>query len=320
MSGPAVISIGELLVEFVSHDKGCRLRRIGEYSGPYPSGAPAIFADQVARCGVRSSLFGAVGRDGFGASLMQRLTEDGVDTAGVRERGDLTTGVAFVSYNDDGTRQFIFHLTDTAADSVEFTAGDLPEGDLILHVSGASLGDPRLRAAIMTAVDAVAARSGRISVDPNARPELMRDPAARQALDAVMARASILLPSTSDLAFLFPDLAEDDAVDRLISGGAGIVALKRGAAGAAVIANGARHEVAPHRVTEIDPTGAGDCFCGAFVACLAQGRPVAEALRIANAAGALAVTRRGPMEGNADLPEIQRFLDREDAAVAARRA
>ena len=73
-------------------------------------------------------------------------------------------------------------------------------------------------------------------------------------------------------------------------------------------------------MTEIDPTGAGDCFCGAFVACLAHGRPVAEALRIANAAGALAVTRRGPMEGNADLPEIQRFLDREDAAVAARRA
>ena len=164
MSGPAVISIGELLVEFVSHDKGCGLRRIAEYSGPYPSGAPAIFADQVARCGVRSSLFGAVGRDGFGASLMQRLTEDGVDTAGVRERGDLTTGVAFVSYSGDGTRQFIFHLTDTAADSVEFTAGDLPEGDLILHVSGASLGDPRLRAAIMTAVDAVAAR-----VDPAAQ-------------------------------------------------------------------------------------------------------------------------------------------------------
>ena len=45
----AIASIGELLVEFVCSDKGGGHRRIGTYTGPYPSGAPGIFIDQAAR-------------------------------------------------------------------------------------------------------------------------------------------------------------------------------------------------------------------------------------------------------------------------------
>ena len=58
----AIASIGELLVEFVCADKGGRHRRLGTYSGPYPSGAPGIFIDQAARCGGRAIFVGAVGQ------------------------------------------------------------------------------------------------------------------------------------------------------------------------------------------------------------------------------------------------------------------
>jgi sugar/nucleoside kinase (ribokinase family) len=54
----------------------------------------------------------------------------------------------------------------------------------------------------------------------------------------------------------------------------------------------------------VDPTGAGDCFCGTFVTLSAAGQPLLLALTRANAAGALAVTRLGPMEGNSTLAEI----------------
>ncbi|WP_310724672.1 PfkB family carbohydrate kinase, partial [Burkholderia multivorans] len=59
---------------------------------------------------------------------------------------------------------------------------------------------------------------------------------------------------------------------------------------------------------EVDPTGAGDCFGGTLVASLVAGVPLDAALRRANAAGAIAVTRRGPMEGNSNAAEIERFL------------
>ena len=63
-----------------------------------------------------------------------------------------------------------------------------------------------------------------------------------------------------------------------------------------------------HKVEVVDPTGAGDCFCATFVALMAQGFAFAEALRFANAAGALAVGKTGPMEGNSSLAEIEAFL------------
>jgi fructokinase len=70
-------------------------------------------------------------------------------------------------------------------------------------------------------------------------------------------------------------------------------------------------------VTEIDPTGAGDCFCGTFLACLVLGVPVERALVRANAAGALAVIRREPMEGNSSKSELDSFIAGRFASLPA---
>ena len=61
-------------------------------------------------------------------------------------------------------------------------------------------------------------------------------------------------------------------------------------------------------VEEVDPTGAGDCFGGAYVACRRLGMPAAKALDYANAAGARNVTRRGPMEGAGTRAELDDFI------------
>lgn len=303
-----IATVGELLVEFVSHRKNCGLRTISEYSGPYPSGAPAIFLDQAARMGAKTEMIGGVGDDGFGHSLLQRLKNDGVGINGIHVSKDHTTGTAFVSYYDNGNRDFIFHMTGTAADQFDVPPSLLDPANTILHVSASSLGAPAMRDKIMGAVRSVLDGGGRISCDPNARPELMRDTAARNAMTEVMARSYCLLPSTSDLQFLYPDLTEDAAIDKLLQADAEVVALKRGAGGVTIVGQGERHDFKGHDVDEIDPTGAGDCFCGTFVSLIAQGVPLSDAGRQANAAGAIAVTRRGPMEGNSNPAEISGFL------------
>ena len=59
----------------------------------------------------------------------------------------------------------------------------------------------------------------------------------------------------------------------------------------------------------IDPTGAGDCFCATFVTLWSKGAfSFGDAMARANAAGALAVTKVGPMEGNSDLTMIEALL------------
>ena len=303
-----IATVGEILVEFVSHRPNCALEHITDYSGPYPSGAPAIFLDQAARMGAETQMIGGVGRDGFGRCVLNRLRDDGVGIDGINISDSKSTGVAFVSYYDSGSRDFIFHLSGTAAEDFGVPTGLLDPSSTILHVSASSLGSAVMRERIMTAVHWVAAEGGWISCDPNARPELMREPAALDAMREVMDLSYCLLPSTSDLAFLFPDLSEDAAIERLLSTKARVIALKRGSRGATVVSNGERFDFAPHSVEEVDPTGAGDGFCGTFVALLAQGASLHEAGRLANAAGAIAVTRRGPMEGNSTPEEIRTFL------------
>lgn len=306
---PTIATIGEILVEFVSHRKNCALTKVSDYSGPYPSGAPAIFLDQAARMGAPTEMIGGVGDDGFGHSVLKRLKSNGVGTQGVTVNADHTTGVAFVSYYDDGSRDFIFHMAGTASDHFTVPDGVIDPGNTILHVSAASLGNARMRDMIMDTVRRVDDAGGKISCDPNARPELMRDDAVRRALQETMERSTYLMPSTSDLSFLFPGLSEEDAVEQLLNSKAEVIVIKRGATGATVVSGDERHDFSGHAVEEIDPTGAGDCFGGTFISLLAQGATLLDAGTQANAAGALAVTRRGPMEGNSSPTELAAFLN-----------
>jgi hypothetical protein len=57
--------------------------------------------------------------------------------------------------------------------------------------------------------------------------------------------------------------------------------------------------------------------CGTFLACLVLGVPVEEALVRANAAGALAVLRRGPMEGNSSKSDLDSFIAGRSASLPA---
>ena len=67
-------------------------------------------------------------------------------------------------------------------------------------------------------------------------------------------------------------------------------------------------EVPADRVATVDSTGAGDAFCGALAAALAEGRPLAEAVERAVAGGALATTHVGAREGMPTFAELEEFL------------
>ena len=82
------------------------------------------------------------------------------------------------------------------------------------------------------------------------------------------------------------------------------MALKRGAQGSKVFTAAQTIEVPSLTVTEIDPTGAGDCYGGAFVVGLLEGWDLPRVARFANIVGALSVTRKGPMEGAPFRPEV----------------
>jgi fructokinase len=309
-----IVTVGEILVEIMATRVGQTFLEPGLFAGPYPSGAPAIFADQAARAGASVAMVGCVGPDDFGTLNLERLRASGVDVRAIRRVPGTTTGSAFVAYRADGGRDFVFNIANSAAaalDPAQLEPG-LFEGCRFFHVMGSSLFSARIAAAVRRGVELAKAVGAKVSFDPNIRKELLALPEVAATIDAVLAASDLLLPSEADLEHLCPGRAEAEAIERLLAAGREMVLLKKGARGS--VYRDARRCIATpaFAAEEVDPTGAGDCFGGTFVACLALGVPLERALPLANAAGALAVGKKGPMEGNSIMAELEAFLARHD--------
>ena len=176
----------------------------GELVGPYPSGAPAIFIDQVARLGQPCGMIGCVGDDDFGVLNVERLRSDGVDVSAIVVHPDAPTGSAFVTYDDKGDRHFVFNIRHSASGQLGIT----PAADRLLdradhfHVMGTSLISPSVMEAMRYAIGRVKARRGTVSFDPNSRKELARGSDLATFVDDVLAAADVVMPSGPELRYL----------------------------------------------------------------------------------------------------------------------
>ena len=308
-------SLGELLVEFVCTEKDRHNRSAAPYVGPFASGAPGIFIDQAARVGARAVFAGAIGDDAFGDVLRARLDVVGVSNALIRTVPGVPTGSAFVSYNTDGSRDFVFNIAHSAASHFPRDADAIETlrafGLSAFHISGSTLGDPAMAKAALGICRALHEAGVAISFDPNIRKELLTDPSYMETVRSLLSISSFVLPSVEDAEVLFPGESFETFSGRFHASGARYVVLKRGDKGCiGSDADGSLEAFDAQQVDVVDPTGAGDCFCATFVALIVSGQfSFREALERANAAGALAVGRIGPMEGNSTLAEIEAFLE-----------
>lgn len=305
-----IVAFGEMLAEFMADRIGQRLDETGSFKGPFPSGAPVIFADQAARQGAQVTYIGHLGKDAFGDAIYNRLLDAGVDIKCVR-REPLPTGTAFVTYAADGSRSFVFNIAASASGQLGKNSipSNVLEGVQFLHVMGSTLNSEGAIEAADELLRQAKQFNVRISFDPNVRLEMLQFKPMAAALRRVFDCCHVFLPSESDLAFFYPDLSLEHAVQQCLKrDGLEWVALKLGNGGCRYYDRNQSFHAKPLPVTEVDPTGAGDCFGGTFLAAIAQGFEPARALHLANAAGALAVTRLGPMEGNSTPDQLNHFL------------
>ena len=306
-----VVSMGELLVEIMRENIDEPLGVKGTFVGPFASGAPAIFIDAIARLGISSGFIGSVGRDDFGKLITNRLKEDGVDTTYVQSLDNYTTGVAFVTYYSDGTRQFIYHIPQAASGRISQTQlnRDYLSGISYLHIMGSTLSiNDSWRRWCYRAVEIVKNSGGKISFDPNLRPELLAIEKIREICEPILSSCEIILPSGEEVRMLTGIEDIDRACRRLLECGPEIVALKLGEEGSCIYMKEEKLKVPSFPVNEIDPTGAGDCFDAAFIMGLLKGWSIKRVAKFANAVGALAVAKRGPMEGAPYLREVEKMV------------
>jgi sugar/nucleoside kinase (ribokinase family) len=308
-----LLTFGEALVEVMRTGVGQPLDQPGSFTGPYPSGAPFIFAAQAARLGARVGCVGCVGDDHFGLCMLNQVVDDGIDPRGLHVMPGYTTGIAFISYNADGGRDFVFHAKQAAAALLapELLTPDLFEGLRCLHITGSALS---ISAGGMQtglrALEMAREAGARISFDPNIRPQLMPVEQARTAFQPFIEAADVLLPTADELMLFTGRDSLESAVSAMRQRRPHLlIVITAGKDGCTLYApDGSVSHVPAYTVTEVDPTGAGDCFDAGFLTRWLAGDSPAEAARFGNACGALAVTAMGPMAGARKRAEVEAFI------------
>lgn len=306
-----VITLGEILVEIMAKKTDQLFIEAGEFLGPYPSGAPAIFINQVAKMKVPASIIGSVGDDDFGKVCLKRLIDNGVNTSLIGVDKWLPTGTAFVRYQSNGSRDFIFNIRHSAAADFELT--DIAKERLstcsVLHVMGSSIFSHDVIHMMRSAIEIVKNNGGKISFDPNVRKELLGDSDLFAFFKEVLAKTDIFLPSGEELFALTNKHSLKDAVESALELGVSEIVLKQGSDGCAFYSHNDYFFVPSFSVEEVDATGAGDTFGATYIACRELGYSPRKSLELANASGAMAVSHWGPMEGAASEEELNKFMN-----------
>ncbi len=265
-----------------------------------PGGKGANQAIALAKLGIPVKMAGKVGKDSFGEQYLEHFRKTGVDTSAIGVENGVSTGIADIAVDASGENSIIVvaganGLCDAAwLDTVLEQTKDCDIFLLQLEIPKDTVEEciRRLHAMGKT---------------------ILLDPAPAVALsEETLSRVDYVTPNETELAIITPELPEnatpEERINHLIQNNHCTVIHKRGGSGAYIgTANGITH-VPGFKVKAVDTTAAGDTFNAGFAAGLAMNLSIEEAVKLANAAGALAVTAFGAQSGMPTMEQVEALM------------
>ena len=262
-----ILAIGELLIDFVPHQLGCALREVESFTR-VAGGAPANVVTAVSRLGGSGAMVSQVGNDAFGEHIIDVLGKNGVDTSYVFKTDSANTGLAFVSLDSTGNREFSF-FRNPSADmllSPEQIAPEMLADCSVLHFCSVDLVDRPVKEAHRKLLEMAQERHVTISFDPNVRLPLWDSPkSCRDAIREFLPYANIVKLSDDELEFVTGCRTEEEAAELLFGMNCEMLILTKGPDGSSVYTKTAQAHRAALPVKVVDTTGAGDSFIGSFL-------------------------------------------------------
>lgn len=292
----AVVTFGETMALFRPADP-----TEGENATDYRlsfGGAESNVAVGIARLGGRAVWMGRVGDDVAGRRIRRELRAEGVElrvtvdaeaSTGSMMKTEIAPGRVGVQYWRAGSAGSRLHPDDL--DLAVLTPAS------VLHVTGIT---PALSASASAAVDAAmsAARAAgaAVSFDVNHRPSLWRGRDASAVYRRLATQSDMVFAGREEAALIVGEMPDDELVDAIAALGPSTVALKRGAEGATVHAEGRLLRRPAWPIRPVDTVGAGDAFVAGYLAEHLGGASLENRIDTAVAAGAFACLGRGDWE------------------------
>jgi sugar/nucleoside kinase (ribokinase family) len=269
---------------------------LGRRLGPYAGGTVANVACAAARLGAATVAYGRIGDDADGAFLAAEYRRFGVATDYLRSATGTPSAAALIMLEASGEKALVY-----------------------APMPGPTLEEDSLRAALSTSRLLYAmpydfaefervfafARAAGVVVAIDVEAIMVAD--ARQ-LQRLMAMADVVFMNDSTYAAVLGEVPQLSSMAELLRDGPKLLVVTRGARGALAVSAEQAVEQAAFPATLVDSTGAGDCFNGAFLAALLEGRALAPALRFACGAGSIAVGATGARSALPDRRTLDALL------------
>ena len=293
-----IASIGECMVELSPRGEGLHGLGFG--------GDTLNTAVYLARLGQPVDYLTALGDDALSDRMLAAWAAEGVGIEQVRRVPGRLPGLYLIETDERGERRF--HYWRDRAPARELFAGEPPDLSpySLVYLSGISLAiyGEAGRAKLFAALDAARARGARIAFDTNYRPRLWADAAAaRDAMEAMLARTDIALPGLDDACAIWGEGKAAAHRARLRGLGAKEVVLKQGPDPVLIAAAEGELAVAAEHVEKVvDSTAAGDSFNAGYLAARLAGAAPAEAARRAHRLAAAVLGHPGAIIPKAAMP------------------
>ena len=267
----------------------------------YPGGKGANQAVAAARMDAATAMVGRVGDDVFGPQLIETLRDSGIKVDGVAVAQDTTSGIAVINIDESAQNQIIQILgaNDTCGDAEAVRVGQalVNASTLLLQLE--------VSVDLSLKVAKEAFEQGKtVILDPGP---------VRHIPSEFFAYCSVITPNETEAQALvgFPVVdrtSAAQAAEQLLARGVGIAVVKLGAQGVYFANADGGDFVTPFQVDAIDSVAAGDAFNGALAVSLAEGATLEQSVRMAAAAGALAVTKSGAQDSMPYRKEVEGLL------------
>lgn len=319
---PQLISLGELLIDFVALEQDVSLMNSSGFTKA-PGGAPANVAAGFAKLGGTAGFIGKVGEDPFGYYLKAVLDAIPVDTSALVFDKEARTTLSFVANHSSGIRDCVFYRNpgaDMLLRSDEISELYIKQAQ-IFHYGSISFNTPLSKQATLQALEYAKKHGLLISYDPNLRMSLWEsEELAHEEINAGFQYADLVKISEEEMEFITGRTSFEECAAYILNKGPRLVLISRGKAGCFYTDGTTSGVIGGIKVAAIETTGAGDAFMAAVLFQLSE---IIEAraevslsidaelltiIQFANAAGALATTRIGAIPALPTYAEVKALL------------
>ena len=266
-------------------------------------GKGANQAVAAARAGGIVTFIASVGNDSLGAQAIEGFRRDGINVEYIKRVENVASGVALIFVDKTGENSIAVASGANAVLNPEDIQGSKQV------ISQAKI----LLMQLETPIETVT-RAAQLAHEAGVK--VILNPAPAQSLDdELLKMVSILTPNETEAELLTGIKVEDEAgakkaAEVLLGKGVDAVLITLGARGV-FLAVGEKRELIPgFKVDAVDTTAAGDVFNGALTVALAENKSFDDAIRFANAAAALSVTKLGAQPSAHSREEIDAFLNK----------